>query len=203
MSAVGNFNSPRVANAWWTAFQALACGIIGSARWMWFNADPFSIADPFSTTPPGSFGHQEFLIFRRIVGLGTQVPRNAAGTPKNADALLPDPSLGAPSISAGVWNPIFEPTAYSPPAGLVPEIVILGIFGGPAGIELQLGAPSDPWVLCDPLTLITTFTYGTSISRFPMPVPIPPTTPFCQPFCGQAVVVDLVTFSLRFSNALD
>ena len=68
---------------------------------------------------------------------------------------------------------------------------------------IAVGAPSDPWLLCELSTLAATFTFPTSISPFTMPVPIPSATPVCLPFCAQAAVIDLVTFSVRYSNALD
>ena len=39
-------------------------GIDSSARWMWYNEDPGTIANPFSAGPEGPDGHNEFLIFR-------------------------------------------------------------------------------------------------------------------------------------------
>ncbi|MCA9243487.1 MAG: PEP-CTERM sorting domain-containing protein [Phycisphaerales bacterium] len=44
-------------------FGAIA-GIDSAARWMWYNEDPGSIANPFSAGPEGPDGHNEFLIFR-------------------------------------------------------------------------------------------------------------------------------------------
>jgi cysteine-rich repeat protein len=43
-------------------FSALSC-MDTQARWMWFNADPVNIANPF-TADPGTSGHKEYLIFR-------------------------------------------------------------------------------------------------------------------------------------------
>lgn len=55
-------------------------GIDSAARWMWYNEDPATIANPFSAGPEGPDGHAEFLIFR--------IPVSNVPTPGTSAALL-------------------------------------------------------------------------------------------------------------------
>jgi len=47
-------------------------GIDLDAQWMWYNEDPATISNPFSSSTEGSDGHNEFLIFR--IPVATVVP---------------------------------------------------------------------------------------------------------------------------------
>lgn len=66
-------------------FGAIA-GISSSARWMWYNEDPGSIANPFSAGPEGPDGHNEFLIFR--------LPVNSVPEPSSVALLLVGAAAG-------------------------------------------------------------------------------------------------------------